>query len=462
MSHLLSRCVSWFPTSWLSISPLFISWLLNGAYLVLLVIGSPWIAWSAYRHGKYREGFAEKFLGRAPWNTGDGPTIWLHAVSVGEVNLLGTLVRELTSRHPHWRLVVSTTTKTGYDLACRKYADFSVFYAPLDFSWAVHTALRRVRPDLLVLAELELWPNWIRAAKKHGTRVAIVNGRLSDSSFRGYCRVRSLVAALLRQVDLVAAQNLEAVQRFAHLGTPPAALRVTGSLKYDGAQSNRNNPRTRELRRLARFGTADIIWLAGSTQHPEESIVLQVFRELAADYPRLRLVLVPRHPERFAEVAQLLEESGLPWLCRSRMNLVQSTIRNSPSPIVLVDTIGELGAWWGTAHIGFVGGTFGSRGGQNMIEPAAYGVATCFGPNTRNFRDIVAQLLTAEAAEVVQDPTALASFVRRVLEETEWAQQLGTRAQHLVAAQQGATLRTIELLEPQVEENAVAGKLTAA
>ena len=270
MSHLLSGCVSW---------------LLNGVYLVLLLAVSPWIAWSAYRHGKYREGFAEKFLGRAPRGTGAGPTIWLHAVSVGEVNLLGTLVREMADRHPDWRLVISTTTKTGYDLACRKYADYSVFYAPLDFSWAVHAALRRVQPDLLVLAELELWPNWIRAARMRGTRVAIVNGRLSDSSFRGYRRIQPLVAALLRQVDLVAAQNTEVAGRFAHLGTHRATLHVTGSLKYDGAQSDRDNPRTRELRMLARFEPADIIWLAGSTQHPEETISCRFSESLPPTIP---------------------------------------------------------------------------------------------------------------------------------------------------------------------------------
>ena len=436
MSHLLSRSVSW---------------LLNGVYLLLLLIGFPWIVWSACRYGKYRGGFAEKLLGWAPRSTGSRPTLWLHAVSVGEVNLLATLVREMASRHPDWRLVLSTTTKTGYDLARRKYADYAVFYAPLDFSWSVHTALRRVRPNLLVLAELELWPNWIRAARSEGVRVAVVNGRLSDSSFRGYCRIRPLVAALLRQVNLVAAQNAEVAQRFAHLGTHPGVLQVTGSLKYDGAVSDRNNPHTQQLRALAHFEPADVIWLAGSTQQPEEAIVLRIFQELTDEFPRLRLVLVPRHPERFAEVAQLLAGSGLSWLRRSGMKDGQiTTTGQSPSPIVLVDTIGELGAWWGTANVGFVGGTFGSRGGQNMIEPAAYGVATCFGPNTRNFRDIVAQLLAAKAVEVVQDPAALAAFVRRALEDAGWAHQLGARARQFVASQQGATRHTIELLEPLV------------
>ena len=440
-----------------------ISWLLNGVYSILIIIASPWIMWSAYRHGKYREGFAEKFLGRVPQNSCQVPTIWLHAVSVGEVNLLATMIRDLSNRHPDWRLVISTTTKSGYDLACSKYADYAVFYAPLDFSWAVHAALHRVQPDLLVLVELELWPNWIRAAQKQGTRVAIVNGRLSDTSFRGYRRIRPLLAALLRQVDLVAVQNSEVAQRFAYLGTNPTILHVTGSLKYDGAQSDRNNSKTQELQKLAHYQSSNVIWLAGSTQHPEEKIVLREFTKLVADYPQLHLVLVPRHPERFNEVAQLLKESGLSWCRRSELGCSSvSTDGQSPYSVILVDTIGELGAWWGMAHIGFVGGTFGSRGGQNMIEPAAYGVATCFGPNTRNFRDIVAQLLAANAVEVLDDPAALSAFVGRAMEDDAWAYQLGDRARQFVATQQGATLRTVELLESLLEVVSDDGKSSFA
>ena len=162
-----------------------LAWLLNAVYLTLLVVASPWIVWTALKHGKYSEGFAEKLLGRVPRRAGQQPCVWLHAVSVGEVNLLETTLAEIARREPKWELVISTTTKAGYDLARRKYSNHSVFYCPLDFTWAVSTALRRVRPDLLVLAELELWPNLIRAAKQFGASVAIINGRLSDNSFRG-------------------------------------------------------------------------------------------------------------------------------------------------------------------------------------------------------------------------------------------------------------------------------------
>ncbi|MDZ4656633.1 MAG: 3-deoxy-D-manno-octulosonic acid transferase [Bythopirellula sp.] len=428
------------------------SWTLNAVYLTVMLLASPWILWSAFKHGKYREGFAEKLWGLVPERSGNRPCVWLHAVSVGEVNLLATTLKEIAGRQPDWELVISTTTKAGYDLARKKYADHTVFYCPLDLSWATQRAMRRVRPDLLVLAELELWPNLIAAAKGQGARVAIINGRLSDTSFRGYSRVSPVVSRVLSMIDLIAAQNVETAERFRKLGARKESVHATGSLKFDGAITDRENQRTRHLRELADFTANDIVFLAGSTQSPEEEIALRIYQQLVTDFPQLKLVLVPRHPQRFDEVAELLASSGVTWMRRSE--LVDSALL-LPSSALLVDTIGELGAWWGTATVGFVGGSFGSRGGQNMIEPAAYGVATCFGPNTWNFRDIVGQLLAVDGARVVRDEAELAAFVRRVLAEPEWGKKLGERAQRLVLEQQGATARTVELLLPLVGESAL-------
>jgi 3-deoxy-D-manno-octulosonic-acid transferase len=342
-------------------------------------------------------------------------------------------------------------------LARKKHSNLAVFYCPLDFSWAVRRAMRRVRPDLLVLAELELWPNLILAAKVHGARVAIINGRLSDKSFPGYRRIRPAVAWLLRRIDLVATQNHESANRFLALGAPADGVHVTGSLKYDGAETDRDNPRTAALRELAGFAAGDVVLLAGSTQEPEERFAVDAYRRLVADYPRLRLAIVPRHPERFDAVAKLLDESGFAWQRRSELNRKRNTAHadeNSREPtarrdshILLVDTVGELGAWWGTATIGFVGGSFGSRGGQNMIEPAAYGAAVSFGPNTWNFRDVVAALLSAGAAVVVRNEAELEAFVARCLAEPDYTAAAGHRAQQLVRSQLGATERTVALLE---------------
>ena len=438
-----------------------VTWLLNSIYLTLILMASPWLVWSAIRHGKYREGFAQKLLGQVPPRHGDSPCVWLHAVSVGEVNLLQTTLDEIKNRHPEWQLVISTTTKAGYDLALKKYADdHTVFYCPLDLSWAANTAMRRVRPNLLVLAELELWPNLIRAAKQHGAGVAIINGRMGDKSFRGYHRFRWLVGKILKQIDVIAAQNKEIADRFRQCGANPATVTNTGSLKFDGALTDRQNPKTIALKKLAGISETDIVLLAGSTQDPEEAYALEIFQSLSADYPQLKLILVPRHPQRFDEVARLLDKSGSPWQRRSQLteshanDILSSrdaTHRRSPN-LLLVDTIGELGAWWGTATIGFVGGTFGSRGGQNMLEPAAYGVATCFGPNTWNFRDIVTQLESANGVKIVPDRQEFENFIRQSLANPTQAQQLGNRAQQLVLTQQGATRRTVDLLEPLVAE----------
>ncbi len=482
-------------------------YLLNLFYILLLAVASPWLLYRAIGTGRYREGYGQKLLGLVPprrpgkEHEDERPCLWLHAVSVGEVNLLAPLLKMLAAERPDWECVVSTTTVTGMALARKKYPNLTVFYCPLDFSWAVRAAMRRVKPRVLVLAELELWPNLVRAAREHGAAVAVVNGRLSEHSFRGYRRIRWLAARVLRQIDLVAVQDATYAERFLALGARPETVHVTGSMKFDGAETDRNNPNTERLARLAGFADDDVVFLAGSTQEPEEAAAIESFRRLAGQWPKLRLVLVPRHPERFEAVARLLDQSGLAWQRRSQLaegplaapgvplaapgvplaapgvplaacQPVPPNTRADKQPVVpetaadkepvvpqteadkqpvvprvlLVDCVGELGAWWGTARIAFVGGSLGSRGGQNMIEPAAYGAAVSFGPNTRNFRDIVAMMLARQAAVVVQDADELAVFVRRCLEEPAWAGDLGRRAQSLATSQQGATRRTCDLL----------------
>lgn len=421
-------------------------YLLNILYLLLLVAASPWLIYVAVRHRKYREGFREKFLGFVPRREGAEPCVWLHAVSVGEVNLLGVLIKELRARRPNQVIVVSSTTRTGLELARKKYPDIATFYCPLDFSWSVRAALRRIRPSLLVLAELELWPNLINAAVDAGVRVAVVNGRLSEKSFRGYSRIRFIMRRLLNKLSLVAVQNDEYRLRFAALGCDESRLVTTGSLKFDGATGDRNNPTTRRLSDLAGFADQDVVFLAGSTQEGEEQIALDAYRSLSAEFPPLRLVLVPRHAERFEEVAKLCERSGLPFVRRSDLGKGD----NSPR-ILLVDAIGELGAWWGTAHIAFVGGSFGNRGGQNMLEPAAYGAAVSFGPNTWNFREIAGALVAVGGAVVLPAPDALAPFARQCLTDAEFAADLGRRARELVVGNLGATARTVDLLLPLID-----------
>ena len=354
--------------------------------------------------------------------------------------------------------MISTTTKTGMALAKKKYAGRIVFYCPLDFTWAVNTAMRRIRPDVLVLAELELWPNLVWAARRHGARTAVINGRLSQRSFAGYLRIRPLVSRMLRSLDCLAVQDETYAERFRNLGARPEAVQITGSMKYDGAQTDRDNPATRRLAALAGLAADDIVFLAGSTQEPEERVAVEVFQQLSRDWPLLHLIIVPRHPERFDSVARMLDASGVTWQRRTLLDSLTTndleTSKKTPR-VLLVDVVGELGAWWGTAHVAFVGGSLGCRGGQNMIEPAAYGAAVSFGPNTRNFRDIVAALIERDAAVVVADGEQLLAFVRSSLANPAVAAARGQRAAGLVRQQLGATERTFQLLLPLVDDQQI-------
>lgn len=432
------------------------AYLLNVVYLAAIVLALPWLVYQRIRHGKYREGWDAKFWGRLPKRSGNKPCIWLHAVSVGEVNLLEPLLKRWERLHPDWDVVISTTTQTGYHLARKKYGPRTVVYCPLDFTWAVRRAVRRLNPTLLVLAELELWPNLVSAARQYGVKVAVVNGRLGEKSFRGYRWIAWLVRRVLRHIDVIAVQNDSYAERFLSLGARPQSVHSTGSIKFDGACTDRNSAETQRLARLAGISSEDVVFLAGSTQDPEESLALAAFERLSTEFPRLRLILVPRHPERFDEVAALLDRRAIPWQRRSRL---ESNGTQPHTRILLVDAVGELGHWWGTAKIAFVGGSLTNRGGQNMIEPAGYGAAVSFGPNTWNFRDVVTLLLDGQAAVVVRDQAELDGFVRRCLTDVAFADDLGRRAQELVLQQQGAADRTIELLERLILNEPIASRL---
>ncbi len=429
------------------------TFLLDLAYLVALAVLSPWLVYKALTTGKYRRGLWAKLTGAALARAGDAPCVWFHGVSVGEVHLLRQVVAALRARHPDWQCVLSSTTDTGLDEVRKHFPGLPVFAWPLDFSWAVRRALRRVRPSLMVLAESELWPNFLLAAEKKQIPVAVINARLSPRSFRTYARLGILARKLIGKVTLFAAQTEEYADHLRRLGA--RAVRVTGSVKYDGVSADRANAKARELRRLFGVAPDDLVWVAGSTQAPEEEIALDVFRRLRIDFPKLRLIVVPRQKDRFEEVADLLKRSGESFARRSTEYSVLST------PIVLVDTIGELGAVWGLADVAFVGGSLdGKRGGQNMIEPAAYGCAVLFGPHVWNFRDAATRLAECGGAVQVADAAALEAEVRRLLADKSERERMGEAARAFVTRQQGATERTLDLLDdlmgPAVGDRAAA------
>lgn len=435
-----------------------LAWLLNLAYLALLAVVSPILVWRMVRRGKYRAGWRQKLFGLVPRRIGDEPCVWFHAVSLGEVLQLRTVLAELARRRPDVRPVVTTTTASGYEVACRTFPDVPVHWFPLDFSWSVKAALGRIRPSAVAMVELELWPNFVLAAERRGIPVVLINGRVSERSFDGYRRLGGLMRRLLRALDRIAVQNAVYARRLIALGAPPEKVVVTGSIKFDHARTDRDDPRVREI--AAGFGLAPgaAVLLAGSTQAPEERLALDAWRTVRAARPDLRLILVPRHPERFDEVAQIVLDEKLPLLRRSELRRAaqsgspapQATVPpgaapNTP-PVLLLDTLGELASCWGLADVAVVGGSFGDRGGQNMIEPAAYGAAVVVGPNTRNFRDVVDALRAADAIRVANDATELTDLVGRLFRDRPFALGLGQRAREVVLSQQGATTRTLDLL----------------
>lgn len=410
------------------------------------------------RYGKYRDGWAEKFLGRLPQLSANHsptatPRIWLHAVSVGEVLQLQVILNELLEHRPDAEIVVTTTTITGFAIAQEKFPQHQICYCPLDFSWATRNAVKRLQPNLVVLVELELWPNLIRSINEANIPLALINGRISENSFEGYRKIRPLMSRLLQRFQLLAVQNETYSERLKKLGAPKDRIKITGSIKFDGVTTNRNNPHTTELRTAFGLDCDEPVFIAGSTHAPEEEIALNAWQAARKQFPNLRLILIPRHKERFNEVAQQITARNLPLLRRTETkqpNNIKPTA-NEPTipPILLLDTLGELSACWGLADIAFVGGSLTPRGGQNMLEPAAYGATVLFGPQTRNFHDIVEILLhttssQSSAAQVVANESELITAICNSLANPTAAQQQGKHAQKIVLEQQGATQKTVQ------------------
>jgi 3-deoxy-D-manno-octulosonic-acid transferase len=362
----------------------------------------------------------------------------VHAVSVGEVLAVSGLVAGLRARYPGRRVLVSTTTDTGQKLARERFGAENVFYYPVDFAFAIWPYLRALRPDLIVLAESEFWPNFLRLARRGGTRIAVVNARVSDRSLPRYLRLRSLWRHVLRDLDLFLAQSDEDARRLAAIGAPEARVSVAGNLKFD-VQPPASLPAIEMLRRALEPATAVVV--CGSTAEGEEPVVLRAFNAVLEKHPRAVLILAPRRPERFDAVADLVAASGVRFWRRSRLAGSESL----SGSVLLLDTIGELAALYSLASVAFVGGSLVPRGGHNVLEPAQFGVATLVGPHTENFRDIIGIFERGDAVRVVSREGFFGELLR-LLDDAGARQQLGHRAAEVVRQQRGATERTLAAL----------------
>jgi 3-deoxy-D-manno-octulosonic-acid transferase len=419
-------------------------WIYSALLGLAMLVSLPYWLWQRVRHGKYRVGLEQR-LGRVPESlASQQPVIWVHAVSVGEVLAVSGLVELLRVRFPGYRVVVSTTTDTGQKLARTKFGEGSVFYFPLDFAFSIRPYLQALKPRLVVIAETEFWPNFLHLTHRSGSRVAIVNARISDRSWPGYKRFQSLLSGVLRQVDLFLAQTDEDCKRLIDIGAASDRVAVSGNLKFD-VPLPPAPPIVASLRSTFQQAGSTPILVCGSTVEDEEPLLLQAFVNVLASYPKAVMILAPRHPQRFREVAKLLEDLGVHFWKRSLW---------SGEPIVggvlLIDTIGELASLYALADIAFVGGSLVPRGGHNIIEPAQHGVAIVVGNHTENFRDIVGLFQSREAVRVV-GPAEFPLVLMELISHPEERAALGRRASATLQTQTGATERTVDALQSLIK-----------
>ena len=408
-----------------------------------LLTSLPYWIFQMVRYGKYRSGFMQRLGSVPPQLAGRSSrsTIWVHAVSVGEVLAVSGLVNEMRRRWPAYRVLVSTTTDTGQQLARTRFGEENVFYFPLDLGFAVCPYLDALRPQLVVIAETEFWPNFLRLVKRSGARIAVVNARISDRSWPGYKRLRGWLPKVIGNVDLFLAQTHEDQKRLVDIGAPGERVEVSGNLKFD-IEAPAPPAVVASLRENFQKSGATPILVCGSTvDEEEERMLLQAFQNILASHSHAVMILAPRHPERFTVVRSLLESLGIRFWRRSLWNG-----ESLAGGVILLDTIGELAAIYGLAHIAFVGGSLVPRGGHNIIEPARHGVAIVVGNHTENFRDIIGLFQTHDAVRIVGPAELPLVLMELISNETE-RRALGQRAAETLRLQAGATEKTLAALE---------------
>jgi len=420
---------------------------LDVLYVLAALIYSPVVVYRTVRHKRYRTGWAQRF-GKISRRSPAKRCIWLHAVSMGEVNAAKTIVAELARRFGDFEIVVSTTTDTGFARAITLFSkDHEVFYFPFDFSRVMRRAFDNIQPAICLLMELEVWPNFVGLAQRRNVPVVVINGRISDRGFSRYRRIRPFARRVFRKVSLVLAQTDEYAERFRAIGAVAEKVVVTGSLKYDTAQITDKVKGADALAAQLGLG-GQRLWVAGATGPGEEKIVLDVFAHLRQSdrFEDLRLAIVPRKPERFDEVAQLIEQSGFHLIRYSEVKkeATETKEKSQMDAVILGDTMGDLRKFYCLATVIFVGRSLVPMGGSDMMEAAALGKCTIFGPHTFNFKQTVDSLLADEGAILVKDQQELLQVMQKCLLEPEYADKIARRGREVIRKNQGATARSIE------------------
>ena len=431
----------------------------NILFLIFFALSSPYYFWRLRRRGNWQRNFGQRFAKYAPTlkqALTNRHVVWLHAVSVGEVNLCTQLIRALEPRVPNVKIVVSCTTTTGMAELRRKLpTHVSKIYYPLDRRKFVRRALATINPQAIVLVEAEIWPNFLWRAQDLKIPLFLTNARLSDRSYPRYKKFGWLFRPLFAGFAGVGCQNEHDAQRLRAVGCRPEAVRVVGNLKFDAARLF--EPRRLDVRELLRqTGVAEdaLILVAGSTHDGEEILLAEIADRLRVKFPNLFLILVPRHFERCNDLGPKLKARGVKFAYR---NEILPDTHRSPGEVncLLVNTTGELKFFYEPATVVFVGKSLTATGGQNPIEPGAQGKAIVFGPNMQNFTDITRSFLTKDAAVQVRDSKALEQSLAELLANPARRQELGRNALEVVAENLGAVERTVEMILPHLEKKGI-------
>ncbi len=365
--------------------------------------------------------------------------IWIHAVSVGEVLAVGGFIEQIKTQLPGYQIVCSTVTTTGQKLAQERLGpEHIVLYAPLDFRGVVQTFLRVIKPQIYLCAETEIWPNLFKALHRAKVPAIIVNGRISDQSYKGYRKLRFFLKDLIEGVDHFCMQTDLDQQRIVALGALEECVSIVGNMKFDIPPEGQMISREQ-----LGFDHANAILIAGSTHPGEEEIMLAVYQKLISTFPSLRLILAPRHIERTSDVVNLVKARGLNPIKLSERKEAGIESRD----VVVVDTIGQLRSLYGIANIVFIGKTLKVGGGQNIIEPAFFGKPIIVGPRTQNFKDVIQQFRAAKAILQIADGDQLLEAIKRLLKDPQEQQRIGQAALHLVRHSQGATQKTLAIVK---------------
>ncbi|MBN2233133.1 MAG: 3-deoxy-D-manno-octulosonic acid transferase [Deltaproteobacteria bacterium] len=403
---------------------------------------APWYLVRGLFRGARRQGYRERlgFIPPARLAPLHGrPVIWIHAVSVGESRAALPLVREIRRAYPGMAILMTTVTETGRNI-CRGFKEIDLtLYFPLDLSFAVGRVLDLVRPQLTVIVETELWPNFIRGCRRRNIPVVLANGRVSDRSFPRYRRVRKLLRPVLAQISRCCMQSDTDAERLRELGAPADRVLVTGNVKFDLDPAGRPAAEPAALRREFGIAEAVPVWVAGSTHEGEEAQLIEVFRRLVAAGGKLLLILVPRHPHRCRQVGDLLDTAGLEWRRRTAAN----PRRLESGEVLLVDTVGEMLSCYAMATAVFVGGSLVPIGGHNVLEAALVQKPVLFGPHMHNFRDIAALTTAAQGFGRVADAAELEETLQRLLQNGEMRYNAGRHGWEMLQKHAGASRRTL-------------------